>query len=72
MLKMPVKRKSCTVAKSPVPQLIRFSWRIFWQMFIDHCQVRLPEVVSSVLADPDKFRDLYRFTYKVSDDDGEN
>jgi len=27
-------------------------------------QVRLPEVVSAVLADPDKFRDLYRFTYR--------
>ena len=36
----------------------------------DHWQVRLPEVVSAVLAEPDKFRDLYRFTYRVSDDDG--
>ena len=53
-------------------QFIHFSLGFFWQMFIDHCQVRLPEVVSAVLADPDKFRDLYRFTYKVSDDDGEN
>ena len=35
-----------------------------------HWQVRLPEVVSAVLAEPDKFRDLYRFTYRVSDDDG--
>ena len=31
-----------------------------------HWQVRLPEVVSAVLADPDKFRDLYRFTYRVN------
>ena len=28
-------------------------------------------MVSAVLAEPDKFRDLYRFTYRVSDhDDG--
>ena len=36
---------------------------------IDHkwlYQARLPEVVTAVLADPDKFKDLYRFTYRVS------
>lgn len=27
-------------------------------------QIRLPEVVTTVCTDPDKFRDLYRFTYK--------
>ena len=28
-------------------------------------QARLPEVVLQLASDPDKFRDLYRFTYKV-------
>ena len=28
-------------------------------------QTRLPEVAAQVRSDPDLFRDLYRFTYKV-------
>ena len=29
-------------------------------------QAKLPEVVIQILADPEKFKELYRFTYKVS------
>jgi hypothetical protein len=28
-------------------------------------QTRLPELVTQTMADPDLFRDLYRFTFKV-------
>ena len=30
-----------------------------------HLQARLPEVVGTVAGDPEVFRELYRFTYKV-------
>jgi len=28
-------------------------------------QTRLPELVAQTMADPDQFRDLYRFTFKA-------
>ena len=34
---------------------------------IQGIKAKLPEVAEEVVADTDKFRDLYRFTYKVRD-----
>merc|ERR1712037_277300 len=57
--------------KFEAEQMCRFSRAEFISgcraLKTDSCrglQVRLPEVVSAVLADHDKFRDLYRFTYR--------
>jgi len=57
--------------KFEAEQMCRFSRSEFVNgcraLKTDSCrgiQARLPEVVTAVLADPDKFKDLYRFTYR--------